>query len=113
MSEEQTIDITTFRAWLQGVEDMQEEGWVPSGAQWKKIRAKIDLIEEQVVVKQHAPYPMPNQFGQIPRVPADGWAQGQQQPPSSLRIATPPSELNTKPSDNLVDQNGNFNSSFA
>lgn len=112
MSEEQTIDVTTFRAWLQGVEDMQDDGWVPSPAQWKKIRAKIDLIEEQVVVKQHAPYPTPNFMGQIPRTPPDAWAQGQQ-PASSLRIATPPSELNTKPNDHLIDQNGNFNSSFA
>jgi len=39
------ISLTDFKSWLQGVEDMQENGWVPSATQWKKIREKIDSIE--------------------------------------------------------------------
>ena len=39
-----TITLEQFRAWLAGVEDMQEDGWTPSAAQWRKIRSKIDEI---------------------------------------------------------------------
>ena len=49
MSEESvtpTITLNNFRSWLQGVEDMQEEGWTPSPTQWAKIRSKIDMIEQ-------------------------------------------------------------------
>lgn len=35
-----------FRAWLSGVEDMQDHDWTPSSTQWKKIREKIDAIED-------------------------------------------------------------------
>ena len=41
-----TITIREFRCWLQGVEEMQEEDWVPSKAQWTKIRQKIDTIQD-------------------------------------------------------------------
>lgn len=39
-----TISLEQFRAWLAGVEDMQEDGWTPSASQWNKIRSKIDDI---------------------------------------------------------------------
>lgn len=41
-----TISLGKFKAWLEGVEEMQDEGWTPSEIQWKKIRDKIELIEE-------------------------------------------------------------------
>ena len=47
MQTTQPITLNDFRSWLQGVEDMQEEGWIPNATQWVKIRQKIDLIEEQ------------------------------------------------------------------
>lgn len=34
------IDVDTFKAWLQGVEDMQGADWCPSLEQWRKIRQK-------------------------------------------------------------------------
>ena len=43
-----TITLENFRSWLEGVEEMQEEDWVPSAAQWKTIRKKIDSIEKQL-----------------------------------------------------------------
>ena len=46
MNEDTTITLNDFRSWLQGVEDMQEDGWIPNAVQWKKIRTKIDQIEE-------------------------------------------------------------------
>jgi len=36
-----------FQAWLQGVEELQPEGWSPDADQWKLIRAKIDGIKEE------------------------------------------------------------------
>ena len=31
--------------WLEGVEEMQEEAWIPDTKQWKRIREKIDQID--------------------------------------------------------------------
>lgn len=72
---EEAIDIETFKAWLQGVEDMQDAGWIPSAEQWKKIRAKINMIVvelEPVVynaphVPQYPVYPQPASNMSIPR----------------------------------------------
>ena len=38
--------------WLSGVEEMQEEGWVPNSQQWQRIRKKIDEIGETTVSHQ-------------------------------------------------------------
>lgn len=37
--------LTEFRAWLSGVEEMQEDGWVPNSTQWELIRERIDKIK--------------------------------------------------------------------
>ena len=42
------ITIMEFRAWLQGVEEMQEDDWHPNETQWKKIRGKIDCVIQGV-----------------------------------------------------------------
>lgn len=39
-----------FRAWLQGVEELQPDKWHPDLAQWKLIRARIDGIKDEVAV---------------------------------------------------------------
>lgn len=41
------ISLREFRAWLQGVEELQPEDWHPDHEQWKKIRNKIDNIVEE------------------------------------------------------------------
>jgi len=62
---EKTITLEQFRAWLEGVEEMQEEGWAPDVRQWTKIRERIDMIQstpsqpQQVV---HAPQPTQQTF---------------------------------------------------
>ena len=53
-----TISVNDFKAWLQGVEDMQEDGWVPSPIQWKKIRSKIDQIGATQPATNAPPAPM-------------------------------------------------------
>jgi len=44
-----------FQAWLQGVEELQPEGWSPDADQWQLIRARIDgIIAEKPVVEKVA-----------------------------------------------------------
>ncbi len=39
------ISLEQFRSWLQGVEDMQPDDWIPNAEQWKRIREKIDQVD--------------------------------------------------------------------
>ena len=43
-TETKTMTIMEFRYWLEGVEEMQPEGWSPDKRQWDRIREKIDSI---------------------------------------------------------------------
>jgi hypothetical protein len=38
--------LSEFRAWLNGVEELQPEDWAPDATQWKLIREKINNIVE-------------------------------------------------------------------
>jgi hypothetical protein len=38
--------LTEFRAWLSGVEEMQDEDWAPNVSQWALIRKRIGMIED-------------------------------------------------------------------
>lgn len=51
MTEEKTktISLKEFKMWLEGVEEMQADGWVPDARQWQRIRDKIDSIKEEQV----------------------------------------------------------------
>lgn len=42
--QDEYVSISEFEAWLQGVEDMQDDDWIPSDKQWKKIRSKINKL---------------------------------------------------------------------
>lgn len=42
----ESLTLNEFKMWLAGVEEMQSDDWTPSEAQWKKIRAKINVIVE-------------------------------------------------------------------
>lgn len=52
---EKGITIKEFKMWLEGVEEMQPEGWTPDARQWKRIREKLETIEEAVPVAQVQP----------------------------------------------------------
>lgn len=116
----ETIDIDTFKSWLQGVEDMQEDDWHPNPVQWKKIRNKINLLTAAAVEPPRAaPYQMPN-FANPGAGTWGGMAPVQgpvtvplAHQPRPLMPAPPPSSLDATPKDNQVDENGNFTSSFA
>jgi hypothetical protein len=55
MAEKTTPNITIkeFRMWLEGVEEMQDEGWVPDPKQWARIRSKINSIEDAPLPKRN------------------------------------------------------------
>jgi hypothetical protein len=61
------ISLAEFKAWLQGVEDMQPDNWAPSKEQWNRIREKIDLIIEgdYPIGRANAPRPA----AQAPAIP--------------------------------------------
>ena len=42
------VNYAEFLAWLEGVESMQEDNWVPSATQWKTIREKLNTVKPDV-----------------------------------------------------------------
>jgi hypothetical protein len=56
MSEEKKITVKEFKMWLEGVEEMQTEDWIPDARQWARIREKIACISEgETPVQQPSP----------------------------------------------------------
>ncbi len=61
------ITLNEFHAWLEGVEELQPDGWSPDADQWELIRNKImniveaepEYIEVPVASPAPAPAPMP------------------------------------------------------
>lgn len=68
--------------WLQGVEEMQEEGWIPNATQWAKIRDKIDNISEAAPEQPLPPLRL---------APAPSMAPPMQMPPPMAMPAGPSS----------------------
>ena len=46
--------LNEFKAWLQGVEELQPAGWAPTADQWKLIRRSIENITEEAMTA-HTP----------------------------------------------------------
>lgn len=79
----QPISVSDFKHWLSGVEDMQPADWVPDAEQWKKIRAKINQLSDELFDSDDgapsvnygmsrpiaAPYPQPSELTTIPQPP--------------------------------------------
>lgn len=57
--------LSEFRAWLEGVEELQGSDWHPDAEQWKLIRAAIDGI----VVEDSEPFSTPMHQQQPPHTP--------------------------------------------
>ena len=66
------LTIKEFRMWLEGVEEMQEEGWTPNTVQWRRIRDKLNEIDDTPSgVLHRAAAPVSNaQMIEPPRPPA-------------------------------------------
>ena len=50
MTEESKQTVGQFKAWIEGVEEMQKDDWHPSKDQWNKIRTKIGELVDQPTV---------------------------------------------------------------
>jgi len=64
-----------FKNWLEGLEEFQDEGWIPNAEQWGTIKGSIYLIkeeyyEETVAYQQPTVYPQPVQQPITNGVPA-------------------------------------------
>lgn len=94
MSTSKKISVSEFRFWLQGVEEMQEEGWTPNSQQWAKIREKIDQIAE---AEQSARPPL--QYPQGARQPdaRPSTTPVQNAVPPSIPVPVGPSNLQATP----------------
>lgn len=64
--------LAEFKAWLEGIEELQPANWAPDSNQWKTIRDKLmNIVEEEVVVETHTPAPAPQQpVYRQPQMPA-------------------------------------------
>lgn len=94
MARKKKISVEQFRAWLEGVEEMQPDGWTPNDEQWKRIRQKIDMIEEEVVVEERIvsqqSYAPPPQQQQRPNNPPPAPAGG---PPVQSTLTPEPASI--------------------
>ncbi len=118
----QKQSLKEFRAWLQGVEELQEENWSPSRDQWVLIRDKIDGIAEEkpaVVNQVVAPNNMQPQPARLPASitpppPVGGLPNGQITPMSTeaQKMLNPGAGVKAKTPD-IDTADGNVNSAFA
>lgn len=60
------ISVSEFKSWISGIEDMQEDDWVPNKAQWIKIKAKIELLTDDYVEYAQPEQPMVNRVPNYP-----------------------------------------------
>jgi len=52
--------LNEFKAWLEGVEELQTDNWAPDKAQWDKIRTRIENIKPDELTIQPAGRPPEN-----------------------------------------------------
>lgn len=120
------ISLAEFKAWLQGVEDMQPDNWAPSKEQWARIREKIDLILEgevpvsrQNATRPVAPtVPLPARLPPAqPFVPVDqsSLAPVNMTLPEKVHVPNPANLLqgNKLITPTIDTSNGNYDSMFA
>jgi hypothetical protein len=115
-----------FRAWLQGVEELQSEDWSPNCDQWKLIRDKIDgIIEEKQIIEKvvqaapagapgfRPPMPPPAAPSLIPPPLPGGVPHGDvQMAPAAQQMLSPSGGAKAKTPD-IDTSDGNVSSSFA
>jgi len=65
--------LSEFKAWLDGVVELQDQNWHPNETQWKQIRDRISGIVETPAAPAAAPSAprtnAPHAPGQQPRIP--------------------------------------------
>ena len=134
MAKTKEVTLSEFKAWLEGVEELQEKTWTPDGKQWRLIRAKIkNIIEPEPVVAAVQPQPVatggyqPVQSSLAPmapptHTPPPGIPQMPMAPSSFPEdvVVGPPSENakkmftgDTRKTPDIDTSDGNVSSSFA
>lgn len=62
--------VEQFKAWLDGIEEMQPKNWAPDAEQWKTIRKKINTLRDapatvpSVVIQENPTTPATTSVGQ-------------------------------------------------
>ena len=118
------ITLSEFKAWLQGVEDMQPDNWAPSKDQWARIREKIDLIiEGEGTGRMNGPRPsvtpnapLPSRLAPAqPFVPVDQSSLAPVTLPEKPHVPNPANLMqgNKLLTPNIDTSNGNYDSMFA
>lgn len=79
------ISLKEFRAWLDGVEDVQPDDWAPNKEQWTKIRQQIDRIDDKMDIENQD---APTTTRQQPVQPNNNFVP-QQQFPSAFNVPHP------------------------
>jgi hypothetical protein len=71
-TEDTGISLSEFKAWLEGVEEMQADDWAPSRVQWERIRAKFMQIRHESPAPRRAHSAAAPGFGPayVPEVPS-------------------------------------------
>jgi len=113
------VTLNEFKAWLDGVEELQPDDWTPTAQQWVLIRAKIDNIVEQksTTVITNAPtvqQPTQHQIqGFVPPPDVGGIPPGQvvDMTPEAKALLTPGAN-NKQTTPNIDTADGNYSSSF-
>jgi hypothetical protein len=87
--------LAEFKAWLEGIEELQPNNWAPDAGQWKVIRDKLmNIIEEEPAPVEVVNNPIP--AGPIPRNSAM---------PMPAMPATPPPAVSSLPPVGMPEPN--------
>ena len=121
MSDEKKISMKEFRMWLQGVEEMQADDWVPDARQWQRIREKIDSVDDGQPVVQTPAVSAP-----VQQQPAQTFAPPLPAVPAGPSMMPPPSRMAQGPASgpfakgntpvrtpDIDSSSGKYESSFA
>jgi len=117
------ITLSEFRAWLEGVEELQLDDWSPTNDQWALIRNKINnIIEEVIEVETMVELPTPPVIPLMPsrlvpsHVPPATVQAPQYVPmPSSISAPAPmltPGADGKLPTPNIDSSDGQYDSGF-
>ena len=52
------ISVKEFKAWIEGIEELQPDGWAPTAEQWKIIRERINMIDDTPSGTPSAKHPL-------------------------------------------------------
>lgn len=89
------ITIAEFKAWLEGITDLQGEDWTPNQDQWRKIKTKLFSLEGfDAPLEQHIARVIERAMPRVrmPMVPPPdyNWQQAQQVQPQQPQVGTVP-----------------------